>query len=72
MKCPYCDNEMNPGSIDVYDTLSWSPVGESRRGSSKFGVAMNGIVLARYHIICSSSKEAFFCPLCKKIIIDVE
>jgi hypothetical protein len=33
---------------------------------------MNSIVLARYRIICSSSKEAFFCPACKKIIIDVE
>jgi hypothetical protein len=72
MKCPYCDDEMKSGSIDVYDTLSWSPKGEARRGSTKSGIALNGIVLARYHLICSSSKEAFFCPSCRKIIIDVE
>ena len=58
------------GSIDVNDTLSWSPDGESRKGSTKFGVAKKAIILAKYHFLFSSSKEAYVCPRCRKVIID--
>lgn len=72
MKCPYCNNEMNPGTIDVYDTLSWSPEGESRKGSSKYSVARNSIVISKYFLLTPASTEAFYCPACKKIIISIE
>lgn len=48
MKCPYCSKEMKLGSIDVYDTLSWTPKGESRKGITKYSVAKNGIILSKY------------------------
>lgn len=35
MECPYCKKQMQSGTIDVYDTLSWSPGGGKRRGSTK-------------------------------------
>ncbi|WP_313133798.1 PF20097 family protein [Anaerocolumna sp.] len=72
MQCPYCNKEMKLGSIDVYDTLSWSPEGERRKGPSKYSVARNGIVISKYFPLTSASKEAFYCSSCKKIIIDVE
>ena len=71
MKCPYCNIEMKRGSIDVYDTLSWSPEGESRKGSIKYSIARGGILLAKFFLISPASKEAFYCISCKKIIIDI-
>jgi hypothetical protein len=71
MKCPYCEKEMKLGYIDVYDTLSWSPAGESRRGGTKYAVAKNGIILAKYPLLLPASKEAYYCRACEKIIIDV-
>lgn len=72
MECPYCKKEMQPGSIDVYDTLSWSPEGKTRKGTTKYAVAEKGIVLAKYALLFPASKEAYYCPSCKKIMIDVE
>lgn len=72
MNCPYCNNEMKAGSIDVHDTLSWSPEGELRKGGTKWAKAKGGIVLASYALLLRASKEAFYCPKCKKIIMDVE
>jgi len=63
---------MKAGSIDVYDTLSWSPEGESRKGLTKYAIAKNGFLLANYPLLFPASKEAYFCTSCKKIIIDVE
>lgn len=72
MICPYCNSEMSPGSIDVYDTLSWSPKGESRKGATKMSIAPNGIILSKYYLLCAASKEAYCCKSCKKIIINIE
>lgn len=72
MECPYCNRSMSPGSIDVYDTLSWSPEGETRKGSTLFAIARNGILLAKYYLLVPASKDAFYCKYCKKIIMDIE
>ncbi len=72
MECPYCNRNMSPGSIDVHDTLSWSPEGETRKGNTRFAISRNGILLAKYYLLVSASKEAFYCDHCKKIIMDVE
>ncbi len=72
MLCPYCNTEMKPGTIDVYDTLSWSPEGESRKGATKFSIAKNGILLAKFFLLLPAVKEAYYCSNCKKIIMDVE
>lgn len=72
MNCPYCNNTMSLGSIDVYDTLSWTPLGEKRKGASKFGIAPNGILLAKFKVLTSSSKESYYCKQCKKIVIDTQ
>ncbi len=71
MDCPYCNNEMKAGSIDVHDTLSWSPEGESRKGLTKYSIATGGIVLANYPMLFAASKEAYYCQSCKKIIMNV-
>ena len=63
---------MKPGSIDVFDTLSWTPKGEKRRGLTKFAIAQNGIKLAGLSITLQASKEAFLCPGCQKIVIDLQ
>lgn len=70
LKCPYCGKEMKLGSIDVYDTLSWSPYGESRRGLTKRSMAKNGILLAEIHHSSITSKESYFCSDCQKVILN--
>jgi len=72
LECPYCKKQMKVGSIDVYDTLSWSPEGELRKGGSKYGIARNGIVLAKYLLLLPASKEAYYCSDCHKIILDTK
>lgn len=69
MICPYCNGAMRLGSIDVYDTLSWTPKGEHRPYLSKLGVSPNGIRLAKGLLIVPSSKDAYCCTKCRKIII---
>lgn len=71
MICPYCNNEMKLGTIDVYDTLSWTPDGESRKGPTKFSIAENGVVISKCSLLFPASKEAFYCPSCKKIIMNL-
>ena len=63
---------MQLGSIDAYDTLSWSPDGEYRKGISKYTIARNGILLAKYYLIQPATIKSFYCPDCKKIIIDLK
>jgi hypothetical protein len=60
MECPYCKNEMKHGSIDVDDTLSWTPDGEYRKGPTRFTIARNGVLLARYYLLQSASCEASY------------
>jgi hypothetical protein len=59
------------GLIDVYDTLSWSPKGESRKGLTKFSVAKNSILISKSYLFMAATQESFYCPDCKKIIIDL-
>ncbi|MBH1942333.1 hypothetical protein I5677_15635 [Mobilitalea sibirica] len=60
MECPYYKSQMKLGAIDVYDTLSWSPDGETRKGHTKHSIAKNGLLIAKYFLIQSASKEAFY------------
>ncbi len=60
MECPYCKKQMQSGTIDVYDTLSWSPRGGKRRGPTKYSIAKQGVLLARYYLLELASKEAFY------------
>lgn len=72
MECPYCKKLMQHGSIDVYDTLSWSPSNEKRKGATKYSIAKNGVLMAKYYLLQPASQEAFYCMECKKIIIDLD
>jgi hypothetical protein len=71
LECPYCKKQMKLGTIDVYDTLSWSPEGEDRKGATKYALAEHGILLARYCLLLPASIDAFYCADCKKIIINI-
>ena len=51
MDCPYYKKPMLFGSIDAFDTLSWTPDRESRKGPTKWSIAENGILLAKYYLL---------------------
>lgn len=69
MKCPYCENEMQNGSIvgDGRTKVHWVPEGE------KYGLmdalAGKGRLDANY-TFAAFNIEANYCKTCKKMIID--
>ena len=71
MKCPYCYKEMMIGQINADNLLSWTPEGESARGGTRWAKSPNSIVLARYYLLAPASVDAYYCEVCKKIVIDV-
>lgn len=71
MICPYCNNDMNLGSIQTDNLLSWTPDGESPIGATRWAKSPNSIVLANYFMLVPAVIDAFYCPDCHKIIIDV-
>ncbi|MBQ7492721.1 MAG: hypothetical protein IJT76_09105 [Clostridia bacterium] len=60
MNCPYCKKEMRPGWIQSRDALGWS---EKKRAVP----ALAGL-LAEVELL--SATKAFYCPDCRKIVID--
>jgi hypothetical protein len=62
---PYCKKPMLFGSIDAFDTLIWTPDGESRKDPTKWSIAENGILLAKYFLLAPATLEAYYCPDCK-------
>jgi len=71
MKCPYCEKDMRPGSIGADNLLSWMPEGERATGGTRWAKSPNSIVLAKYYLLSPAAVQAFYCPDCKKIVIDV-
>ncbi|MEA5057478.1 hypothetical protein SDC9_98887 [bioreactor metagenome] len=72
MKCPYCNHVMKRGHIQSGNLLSWTPEGESSMGVSRWSKSPNSIVLANCSLLSGSAVDAFYCPTCKKIIINVD
>lgn len=72
MKCPYCNSVMRLGSIQADNLLSWTPDGESPKGSTRWAKSPNSIVLAKYFMLAPAVIDAFYCPDCQKIIINVD
>lgn len=62
MKCPYCQNEMKRGKIRAggRSIPYWQEDGVRRSLEDFFGEKGK------------LPKESFYCPQCKKIIIDME
>ena len=71
MKCPYCESEMTPGSIQTLSTLSWMPQGEKLPRATRWSISENAILLSRCGIVQVASVQAQYCKVCNKIIIDV-
>lgn len=72
MECPYCNHVMKRGRIQSGNHLSWTPEGESSLGLSRWSKSPNSIVLAKFSVLWGSEVDAFYCPSCKKIIINVD
>ena len=72
MTCPYCNQEMKLGSIQADNLLSWTPEGESPKGATRWAKSSKSIVLAKYFLLSPAVVDAFYCPNCQKIIIDVD
>ncbi|MEA5136353.1 MAG: PF20097 family protein [Candidatus Fimivivens sp.] len=71
MECPYCSGSMKLGTIKADNLLSWTPDGESAEGFTRWATSPNGIVLAKYSLFYQATVDAYYCPTCNKIIIDV-
>lgn len=70
MKCPYCQNEMIPGSIygDRY-SLKWMPKGQKLI----MGIwAHDPIILSEPGVLGRPRVNADYCDKCEKMIIDVK
>lgn len=72
MECPYCHDDMQLGTIQADNLLSWTPYGESQNGVTRWSKSPNSIVLAKYYLLCQAAVQAFYCSKCKKIVIDVK
>lgn len=72
MECPYCGGSMKLGTISADNLLSWTPDGESTEGLTRWAKSPNGIVLAKYRLLYQATVDAYYCPMCNKIIIDVD
>lgn len=73
MECPYCRNAMNEGDITTFsEKLCWTPRGEKRSRSER-NPSSNGFLIGKFDFWRSKSMTtAYFCKLCKKIIINIE
>lgn len=58
LDCPYGKKPMLLGSNDAFDTLSWIPAEESRKGPAKWTVAKNVILLSKYYLLTPPTLEA--------------
>lgn len=69
MTCPYCKQEMQRGYMGgVRYQLWWIPEGKKERETllgKKAGIALN-----KTSVIQNNKVEAYYCPNCKKVIID--
>lgn len=72
MECPYCNYVMKSGRIQSGNLLSWTPEGESSMGISRWTKSPNSIVLAECSVLWGAAVDAFYCPNCQKIIINVD
>ena len=71
MKCPYCQNEMQPGYIpNAGQPVQWIPNGE-KPSIFTFTVAGHGIPLLNQFKPLKANgyiAEAHYCPTCKLVI----
>ena len=72
MLCPYCNEEMEKGKIQVNDSLYWTPKDENRVIVSTWSKTKNSRKIAKWNwLLLQSSVDADYCKNCKKIIINV-
>lgn len=70
MKCPYCLLEMQKGNIHGQKySLSWLPEDED---PPFFVFTQKGIPLGERSIFQTPKVQAFYCPFCKKIMVDLK
>lgn len=69
MNCPYCNEEMELGSIESLDTLRWTPEGESRPRTTRWTTNKNGVVLDNCGLVKRAKVKAYYCRQCRAIII---
>ena len=74
MKCPVCDNEMQPGGLITGlrgGAVSWLPVDKYEKSRGPLRAQMNGKILMAENKFFSGQRKipnAFFCEKCNKIV----
>ncbi len=69
MKCPYCGNEMDKGTIQSPHEIAWVE-GEKRLHSTFYGLYDGAMVLSKRSMLKGSAVIAFLCRECQKVLID--
>lgn len=68
MKCGYCKNEMLKGAIPT-PTIEWYP--ENGKIKLLYGDdKKQGFRLGKHHFLDWKEQEAWYCPVCDKLVID--
>ncbi|MBQ8568511.1 MAG: hypothetical protein IJ446_04765 [Oscillospiraceae bacterium] len=77
MNCPYCNEEMKKGIIagDGRTPIAWEEENSGKNAFEKFTdkwFAGIGRLRAVKYTVGKFSIDAFYCPKCKKLIIDTD
>jgi len=71
MDCPYCKEAMTQGEVVTpKDYILWYPKTEEKLMDFEKEDSM--IVVAQPKILRKARKEAWLCPACKKLVIDLD
>lgn len=71
MRCPYCNQEMEKGSIQSPYEIAWLK-GTKRHLFSNSELHPDSLVLSEHSFLSGSAVIAHFCRKCGKIVIDTE
>jgi len=71
LECPYCHGDMIQGElVTARDWITWYPMTEEDLWD--YEKDKMKIVIARPRLIRSTRKEAWVCPVCMKLVVDLE
>jgi len=70
MNCPYCGEQMAGGDV-VTIGRGLRPTWVPRFGEPTPGTRIDSITLGNFKLLRTNRFEAFVCPGCKKLIVDL-
>lgn len=71
MKCPYCNNDLQEGSIQSGDEIAWFPNGEKKVILRK-SINPSKIAIGKFSYLNGGNALASFCKNCELIIISTK